>query len=249
MSKNATNVNKIDISKIKTYQRIDWQDGITPINADNLNSSENALHDLLGDSDLGHIQVLCKTLNQEIDTRTDDVSNLIDKTIVLSTQVESESRIRDLADKRLTSQLAEESNNRIIDIESVKSNIDSLTTSLDRKIESASIQHTTDNTFEGVRIDGTNLHIVVDAYTKQETIDNITRAVEDAFDAITGGESAVEVKQQLDDYKAINDLQVSNLSSNVTSLSKQVTNLTNKNFIEDSDDVILYCGSSNSNLF
>jgi hypothetical protein len=76
---------------------------------------------------------------------------------------------------------------------------------LAKKIESGSIAHTSEGVVEGVAVDGAELKIVVDAYTKAETLTKIQEKITE----INGGESAGEVLGQLNSYKETNDARVS----------------------------------------
>lgn len=69
---------------------------------------------------------------------------------------------------------------------------------LAKKIETASIAHTSTDKAEGVTVNGTNLDIVVDAFTKQEVRDYVA----DAIQTMTGGESAADVKLLLENHIA-----------------------------------------------
>lgn len=77
---------------------------------------------------------------------------------------------------------------------------------LAKKIENASIAHTTETQGEEVKLsdDGKTLNIFVDAYTKAETL----KKIEDKITEINGGESAGEVLGALNSYKESNDLRV-----------------------------------------
>lgn len=75
---------------------------------------------------------------------------------------------------------------------------------LAKKIESGSISHTTDVVGEGVSVDGTELKIVVDSYTKAETLTKIQEKITE----INGGESAGEVLGKLNSYIETNDARV-----------------------------------------
>lgn len=72
------------------------------------------------------------------------------------------------------------------------------------KIDGATIGHSTDTVAEGVTVSGTTLNIVVDAYTKEETLDKI----DEKITSFTGGESAADVKNALDSYKETNNARV-----------------------------------------
>ena len=69
---------------------------------------------------------------------------------------------------------------------------------LDKKIENGTIAHSTEEVAEGVTVDGTNLNIVVDAFTKAET----RQYVADTIKTMTGGESAADVKLLLENHIA-----------------------------------------------
>ena len=69
---------------------------------------------------------------------------------------------------------------------------------LDKKIENGTIAHSTEEVAEGVTVDGTNLNIVVDAFTKAET----RQYVADTIKTMTGGESAADVKHLLENHIA-----------------------------------------------
>lgn len=84
-------------------------------------------------------------------------------------------------------------------------------TELAKKIENATIAHTSEGIAEGVTKDGTTLKIVVDAYTKEETLTKIQEKVTE----INGGESAGEVLGQLNSYIETNDAVVAAINSTI----------------------------------
>ena len=67
---------------------------------------------------------------------------------------------------------------------------------LAKKIESGTIAHSTDEAAEGVTVNGTQMNIVVDAFTKAET----RQYVADTIKTMTGGESAADVKLLLENH-------------------------------------------------
>lgn len=69
---------------------------------------------------------------------------------------------------------------------------------LAKKIETGTIAHTTDEAAEGVTVNGTQMNIVVDAFTKAET----RQYVADTIKTMTGGESAADVKLLLENHVA-----------------------------------------------
>lgn len=69
---------------------------------------------------------------------------------------------------------------------------------LAKKIEGGAIAHTTEDLAEGVTVNGTNLNIVVDAFTKAET----RQYVADTISQMTGGESAADVLLALNNHIA-----------------------------------------------
>lgn len=78
-----------------------------------------------------------------------------------------------------------------------------VTTALDKKIETGSIAHTSEGVTEGVTADGTELKIVVDAYTKSEvyTKSEADTKIDEKIASVTGGESAADVKLALESYR------------------------------------------------
>ena len=66
------------------------------------------------------------------------------------------------------------------------------------KIDKATISHSTDEKAEGATVNGTQLDIVVDAFTKAET----RQYVADTIKTMTGGESAADVKLLLENHIA-----------------------------------------------
>lgn len=82
---------------------------------------------------------------------------------------------------------------------------------LAKKIENATIAHTSEGVAEGVTKDGTTLKIVVDAYTKEETLTKIQEKITE----INGGESAGEVLGQLNSYKETNDAAVAAINGKI----------------------------------
>ena len=101
------------------------------------------------------------------------------------------------------------------DAAAVKSEVDE---ALAKKIESATIAHTSEGVVEGVTVNGTALNIVVDAYTKAETLQKIS----DKITEINGGESAGEVLGQLNDYKETNDAAISAIQAVDTAQDKTI---------------------------
>lgn len=69
------------------------------------------------------------------------------------------------------------------------------------KITTVTVAHTGEGVTEGATVSGNNINIVVDAYTKAETLDKISEKITE----INGGESAGEVLSQLNSYKETND--------------------------------------------
>ena len=69
---------------------------------------------------------------------------------------------------------------------------------LAKKIDKATISHSTDEKAEGATVTGTQLDIVVDAFTKAET----RQYVADTIKTMTGGESAADVKLLLENHVA-----------------------------------------------
>lgn len=84
-------------------------------------------------------------------------------------------------------------------------------TELAKKVENATIAHTSEGVAEGVTKDGTTLKIVVDAYTKEETLTKIQEKITE----INGGESAGEVLGQLNSYKETNDAAVAAINGKI----------------------------------
>ena len=75
---------------------------------------------------------------------------------------------------------------------------------LAKKIETGSIAHTSESDSEGVTVSGTQLNIVVDAYTKAETLASIEAKVEESATALTSA---------LNTYKETNDSRVSTIET------------------------------------
>jgi hypothetical protein len=67
---------------------------------------------------------------------------------------------------------------------------------LAKKIETGTIAHSSDSVAEGVTVNGTQLNIVVDTYTKQEVRDYVA----DTIETMTGGESAADVLLALNNH-------------------------------------------------
>lgn len=72
------------------------------------------------------------------------------------------------------------------------------------KITDVTVAHTGDGTAEGATITDGVVHIVIDSYTKAETLDKIAEKITE----INGGESAGEVLGALNSYKETNDERV-----------------------------------------
>lgn len=82
---------------------------------------------------------------------------------------------------------------------------------LAKKVENATVAHTSEGVAEGVTKDGTTLKIVIDAYTKEETLTKIQEKITE----INGGESAGEVLGQLNSYKETNDAAVAAINGKI----------------------------------
>ena len=76
---------------------------------------------------------------------------------------------------------------------------------LAKKIETGTITHTTEGVAEGVTVDGTTLKIVVDAYTKAETVAKIDEVIDQIND---NSETAAGVASDLAQYEESNDARV-----------------------------------------
>ncbi len=82
--------------------------------------------------------------------------------------------------------------------------VEDVETELAKKVDTATIAHTSETLAEGAKVEGTTLNIVVDAYTKAETLAKI----EEKITSFTGGESAADVKLALENYEETNDARV-----------------------------------------
>ena len=102
----------------------------------------------------------------------------------------------------------------------VKSEVDA---ELADKIDSAEITHTSTGVVEGVTKEGTTLKIVVDAFTKEETLTKI----DEKITTFTGGESAADVKNALDTYKETNDAAIAALQATDETHSTAIQTHTN----------------------
>ena len=80
---------------------------------------------------------------------------------------------------------------------------------LAKKIETATVAHSSEEKAEGVTVNGTQLNIVVDAYTKQEVRDYVADVIED----MTGGESAADVLLALNNHIATYEEKVGQLDA------------------------------------
>jgi hypothetical protein len=92
--------------------------------------------------------------------------------------------------------------------------------SLSTKVDKGSISHTSESVAEGVTVEGTELKIVVDAYTKAETLDKIQEKITE----INGGESAGEVLSQLNSYIETNNTRVGNIEAKDASQDQAIAN-------------------------
>lgn len=72
------------------------------------------------------------------------------------------------------------------------------------KITTVTIAHSTETAPEAATVNGNNINIVVDSYTKEETLAKI----DEKITSFTGGESAADVKNALDSYKETNNARV-----------------------------------------
>ena len=80
---------------------------------------------------------------------------------------------------------------------------------LAKKIETATIAHTSEGVAEGVTVNGTALNIVVDSYTKKEVRDYVADVIED----MTGGESAADVKLMFENHVATYEAKVAEIDA------------------------------------
>ena len=110
---------------IPVYQHVEWIDGITPINAENLNKSEEILDYLIGNSGLSH--VLLKALRQEIDVRYHTVVQLLE-------DIDSEATTRANEDIKLSNAIETLDNKHTSTVSSLnkcKEDVEQLKTDLD----------------------------------------------------------------------------------------------------------------------
>lgn len=110
---------------IPVYQHVEWIDGITPINAENLNKSEEILDYLIGNSGLSH--VLLKALRQEIAVRYHTVVQLLE-------DIDSEATTRANEDIKLSNAIETLDNKHTSTVSSLnkcKEDVEQLKTDLD----------------------------------------------------------------------------------------------------------------------
>ena len=83
-------------------------------------------------------------------------------------------------------------------VEGIEGDLETINGELVKKIETGTIAHSTEELAEGVTVNGTEMNIVVDAFTKAET----RQYVADTIKTMTGGESAADVKLLLENHIA-----------------------------------------------
>ena len=83
-------------------------------------------------------------------------------------------------------------------VEGIEGDLETINGKLTKKIETGTIAHSTEELAEGVTVNGTEMNIVVDAFTKAET----RQYVADTIKTMTGGESAADVKLLLENHIA-----------------------------------------------
>ena len=74
-----------------------------------------------------------------------------------------------------------------------KDELDTIRAALAAKLDSGTISHSTETLPEGVTVEGTELKIVVDAYTRQEVLDKI----DEKLATFTGGDSLADLKDDI----------------------------------------------------
>ena len=92
-------------------------------------------------------------------------------------------------------------------------------TELAKKIETATISHSTEDKAEGVTKTDTQLDIVIDAFTKAET----RQYVADTIKTMTGGESAADVKLLLENHIAEYEEKVGQIDAKDTAQDTAIT--------------------------
>lgn len=77
-NKQPTQVTPLEFDGQHVYSRVNWRDGITPIDQENLNKSDKALDYLLGEN-IGYVKNLIAKLNQEVGARRTDIQDILDE--------------------------------------------------------------------------------------------------------------------------------------------------------------------------
>lgn len=116
-------------------------------------------------------------------------------------------------------------------LQAQEQNLNQISGTLAKKIETASIKHTSDSSpIEGCIVSETALEIIVDSYTKQEVRDYVAEAIQ----TITGGESAGEVLALLNQHVAVYEAEIAKIDERdkqqddlITKLNNQVEELVN----------------------
>lgn len=100
------------------------------------------------------------------------------------------------------------------ELANINKNVEELELALLSKIESGTISHTSDDTVEGVTVDGTALKIVVDAFTKEETLEKINSSVGDISTIVAENSSNIAATiAKLDEHIATYSNKVTQLDA------------------------------------
>lgn len=224
-----TNVKNFE-KTTKDYSRVQWQNAITPLNQDNLNNMDIGIKNLETCT-----EELIKTVNEEIDARTTDVQ-IIDTLITnVKNQVSEESVARVDADERIQQS--------IDDLQTKAQKLDEKDGELQGKLDA--VTNAIGNTNANVTTIGNK---VTSLSTQVDNIDEKVATLEDTVP--TDLKTSVETLQT-----NVTTLQgdVKTLQTNVTNLQDTVNSLVDvgvpDTVIQTTDDLILFCGDSTTNIY
>lgn len=248
---NPSKLKNIDITNLNSFNKVGtdnngWQNGQTPINAENLNKSDDALYQLLVEK-TGYIYQIISLLNNESDVRFNEVKHLSETLDKLNGTLNSEILSRESGDSTLDDKINTEITNRTNSITPLISDISTLSTNV-ANLQSVDTQLGQALDAEISRSTQAEQTISNSIPTKVSQLSNdseyVTETTLNSKNYVT--ETVLDSKKYVteDSLGSKEYVTESSLES-----KKYVNEDTFNSAIVSDDQIIIYCGTSLDNMF
>lgn len=213
-----------------SYQRINWQDGVTPLSAENLNKMDIAIDVLIKDS--GYIPQAIDDLNVEYNYRIADSKKLNKNINIVDSNLRTEADLRKTADTELQKNIDDEATARQEADDTLKGQIN---TEVTNRTNTDAELRTAISTEATVR--ETNDNSLFASIAGHETrISNLEK-----YDTVVRGSLS-----KLDNSRANHETRITTLEGKVAVLegAEEIPD----NILTSDDKLILQCGTSTTVL-